>query len=120
MLYQFQVVPSMSTASAMQGYCVSVESSVKHALCLEQISADSLWLICEYIDVVDSGELPMNRPMYRQAVGALWEYLARYWRIAPLEGEKLAKKSWGAQTLWAILSQQAQDAEDMPALKRVA
>lgn len=96
MLYNFNVVSSINSTETLGEYFKSLATAIERHVSSAQITPEVVGQICEYLDIVDSGDLAMKRSLYRQCVGALWEYLANCPRA---EAHLLAQRSWAAKTL---------------------
>ncbi len=101
MLYRFEVVPSMQGAEPGAAYFEGLVRRAEQALATQQRTVVQAWSLCEYLDGVDAGDIPMNKAFYQQAVSSLGAFLASH--SCQDEVNSLARKSWAAQTLKNLL-----------------
>ena len=106
MVYTFKLVRA-PLQLVEQGHLLTIRADALAALCEEELDTKGAWALCEYLDIVDAGELEVDRPVYRQATAALGEYLAT--PANHRHAQTLQDKSWAANTLGKILSQRSTD-----------
>jgi hypothetical protein len=97
----FNVVPSMNLVEPATQYFVEIESAATGAQMEAVIGSAQAWSLCEYLDAVDSGSIPVKKVLYRQCVAALSEFLAQ--RSSTMEVASLVEKSWAAKTLLEVI-----------------
>lgn len=104
MQVQFNIISaSTPTQAPSQEYFLAIKASASRALAGLVRDQDSAWCLCEYLDSVDSGDLSMDRDLYRRCVSMLGDFLAT--RRNDQATRKLADKSWAAKTLLEMLDE---------------
>jgi hypothetical protein len=78
-----------------------IESAASAALMEPAIGSAQAWSLCEYLDAVDSGSIPVKKVLYHQCVTALSEFLVQH--DSTKEVASLMEKSWAAKTLLEVL-----------------
>lgn len=100
MLYSFQIVASEETQSPEQAFFDSLVDKAKIAAANEVLDDIDAWNVCEYLDAVDGGDVPMDRALYTTLVEKLGRAMLADQRVlAP----QLARKSWAAKTVQELL-----------------
>ena len=84
-------------------FLLNIQQAASQALGCEELSHKDAWALCEYLDLVDAGDMEMERAMYRQAVAALGEFMATPDNRG--HSANLQRKSWAANTLGKLLPQ---------------
>lgn len=104
MQVQFNIVCATTpTQGPSQEYFFAIKASASRALAGPVRDQAAAWSLCEYLDAVDSGDLSMDRDLYRRCVSMLGDFLAS--RRDDLATRKLADKSWAAKTLLEMLDE---------------
>lgn len=103
MVYEFKVNAGVSNRAAEAMYFLSVERATKALVSLELenlVSTAEALQACEYLDCVDSCDLPMTYSLYQACVALVGAFL----RNASLAVAKtLAGRSWAANTLLPLV-----------------
>jgi hypothetical protein len=118
MLYGFAVTPSLAASEPSQAYFKQIVIFAQQALNQGSVTAHSAMDLCEYLDGVDGGSLPMNKALYRQCVAAIGEWIVQ----SPTSPEvvSMANKSWAAQTLFKLIAGNAANQDASPYLSVAA
>lgn len=114
MLYNFQVMPSLSTNEPAVGYFDELVSKARSAIS-QRVTLVSAWQICEYLDSVDAGDIKMERELYSQCVNHLSHFLMSHGNSKNVQS--LVSKSWAASTLKDILYKESSVVRPMPFLR---
>lgn len=112
MIYQFSVVPALPSNEPSQSYFESLRKKALEVLaaaklsdcdvlCHSHLAEHQIWHLCEYMDSVDAGDIPMCRQLYAQCVSMTSGFL--YGQLNEEAVELLAAKSWAANTLLTML-----------------
>lgn len=99
---QLRIVASVPVADPAEEYFASLAAAAQRALQADEVTRDEAWALCEYLDAADAGALAMVRAVYRQAVGALGEFLADRDNVETARW--LAGRSWAAETLLKMVA----------------
>jgi len=104
MQVQFNIVSaSTPTQGPSQEYFLAIKTSASRTLAGHVRDQDAAWVLCEYLDAVDGGDLSMDRDLYRRCVSVLGDFLAS--RRDDMVTRKLADKSWAAKTLLEMMDE---------------
>ena len=97
MIYQFCSVRTPDRWNSEVVYFQSIRAVTERKLALPRVEAVELaQTVCEYLDCVDAGDLPMDRKLYRECLEVLGNYLST---STSKEAAHLADRSWAAKTL---------------------
>lgn len=103
MQQRFTITKTTFNVDAGQSYFDSLAVAAMQALSAERVGFEEAFVACEYIDIVDAGTLGMDKPLYRQCVALVGEFLCTSSEEA---ARALACKSWAAHTLMEVLAPQ--------------
>jgi len=81
-------------------YFLRIEASVSK-LAGKSAGLREAWLLCEYLDVANSENMPVDPELYAYARETLTDFLAAHENRRNLEA--LCARSWAASTLMAII-----------------
>lgn len=98
----FKVVPSLNCVEPGQAYFKELEAAANLAANLVEPKEADAWALCEYLDLVDAGNLQMQLQQYRACTRALGEYLCD--PVNARHAVFIANKSWAAETLASVLT----------------
>lgn len=94
-----QVSASINSAEPEHKYYAELEHSALRTLGTSVDEFEQAYVLCEYLDCVDSGAWPSAPALYRRCVASLCTYLER---CARSQAHALANKSWAAHTILDI------------------
>lgn len=117
MIYQFSVVPALPSNEPSQAYFESIRNKALKVLDAHNLSEcdvldhsnlaeHQIWHLCEYMDSVDAGDIPMCRQLYAKCVSMTSGFL--HFQLNEDATEQLAAKSWAANTLLSMLREPSQ------------
>ena len=101
MQQRFTIAKKTFNVDAGQTYLDSLAVAATQALAAERVGFEEAFAACEYIDIVDAGTLQMDKPLYRQCVALVGEFLCTSSKEA---ARALACKSWAANTLTEVFA----------------
>lgn len=114
MLYNFQVMPTLSANEPATGYFEELVQKARASI-LQRVTLVTAWHICEYLDAVDSGDITMERGLYSECVNHLSHFLMSHGNNKNVQS--LVSKSWAAHTLKELLDKEAAVVRPMPFLR---
>lgn len=102
MLYSFKIEDTKTNTEAGQAYFETITAAAQRAVASQNVCDEQAFSGCEYIDLVDSGSITMDRALYRQCVALVSEYL----QLATHKAARaLAARSWAANTLVEVMAE---------------
>lgn len=101
MIRTLKIAPSIASLEPCPLYFERVASmGLRAAECGARTEGDA-WDLCEYLDAMDAGDLPIHPPDYQKCVAALADYLVN--TAEARVDHPLGKKSWAAKTLLELM-----------------